>query len=82
MFALAILDELTRGHDGWAEHRGYRTIDAEGNVGEIGGISFKLVAAHEAGADAFLVPEGNCGEAVAAAPEGSRWCGSPRSTTP
>ena len=71
MFALAILDELTPGAmTGGQSIAGTGTIDAEGNVGEIGGISFKLVAAHEAGADAFLVPEGNCGEAVAAAPEG------------
>ncbi|WP_298178004.1 PDZ domain-containing protein [Saccharomonospora sp.] len=73
IFALAIMDELTPGAmtDG-RSIAGTGTIDAEGNVGEIGGISFKLVAAHEAGAEAFLVPEGNCGEAVVTAPEGLR----------
>jgi PDZ domain-containing protein len=71
MFALAIVDELTPGQLTGGKHvAGTGTIDAKGNVGPIGGISFKLVAAHEAGATAFLVPEDNCGEAVAAAPDG------------
>ncbi|EHK88089.1 YlbL family protein [Saccharomonospora azurea] len=71
MFALAIVDELTPGQLTGGEHvAGTGTIDANGNVGAIGGISFKLVAAREAGATAFLVPEENCAEAVAAAPEG------------
>ncbi|EID53484.1 YlbL family protein [Saccharomonospora xinjiangensis] len=73
MFALAIVDELTPGQLTGGEHvAGTGTIDSKGNVGEIGGITFKLVAAHEAGATAFLVPEGNCDEAVAGAPEGLR----------
>ncbi|WP_252365296.1 PDZ domain-containing protein [Saccharomonospora piscinae] len=71
MFALAIMDELTPGAmTGGERVAGTGTIDAAGNVGEIGGISFKVVAAHEAGATAFLVPAGNCDEAVAAAPDG------------
>ncbi|EHR59799.1 YlbL family protein [Saccharomonospora cyanea] len=71
MFALAIVDELTPGQLTGGEHvAGTGTIDSKGNVGAIGGIPFKLVAAREAGATAFLVPEDNCGEAVAAAPDG------------
>ncbi len=71
MFTLAIVDELTPGQLTGGKHiAGTGTIDAKGNVGPIGGIPFKLVAAHEAGATVFLVPEDNCGEAVAAAPEG------------
>jgi PDZ domain-containing protein len=41
---------------------GTGTIDPEGNVGPIGGIGDKVVAAREAGADVFLVPEGNADE--------------------
>ncbi|PRX43564.1 PDZ domain-containing protein [Prauserella shujinwangii] len=71
MFALAIVDRLTPGALAGGEHvAGTGEIDDEGSVGAIGGISFKLVAAREAGATAFLVPERNCAEAVSAAPEG------------
>nr|WP_232212997.1 PDZ domain-containing protein [Saccharomonospora saliphila] len=73
MFALAIVDRLTQGDLTGGRHvAGTGEIDAQGNVGEIGGISFKLVAAREAGATSFLVPSGNCDEAVASAPDGLR----------
>ncbi|WP_438444228.1 YlbL family protein [Gorillibacterium sp. sgz5001074] len=36
---------------------GTGTIDADGNVGQIGGIRFKLVAASREGAEYFLVPK-------------------------
>jgi PDZ domain-containing protein len=49
---------------------GTGTIDVEGTVGPIGGIPLKMVAAEEIGAELFLVPEGNCAEAVAAADPG------------
>ena len=39
-------------------------IDAEGKVGEIGGIQQKLVGAQDDGARLFLVPAGNCAEAL------------------
>lgn len=73
IFALAIVDKLTPGEleDGQTV-AGTGEIDVKGNVGLIGGISFKLVAAREAGAETFLVPEGNCAEAKANAPEGLR----------
>ncbi|MBK1789264.1 YlbL family protein [Prauserella cavernicola] len=71
MFALAIVDRLTPENLVSGEHvAGTGEIDEKGRVGAIGGISFKLVAAKEAGATAFLVPEKNCAEASAAAPDG------------
>ena len=71
MITLGILDlvgdaDLTGG----AVIAGTGTIDAEGDVGPIGGIPLKMVAAQEIGAELFLVPEGNCAEAVAAADPG------------
>jgi PDZ domain-containing protein len=55
-------DDLTGG----ALVAGTGTIDVEGEVGPIGGIPLKMVAAREIGADLFLVPQGNCEEALAA----------------
>lgn len=45
---------------------GTGTIDAEGNVGPVGGITLKMVSARDIGADLFLVPAGNCAEALQA----------------
>ena len=71
IFALAIVDKLTPGdlEDGRTV-AGTGEIDVKGNIGLIGGISFKLVAARDAGATAFLVPAGNCAEAKADVPDG------------
>jgi Lon-like protease len=71
MLTLGILDlvgddDLTAG----AVIAGTGTIDTDGNVGPIGGIPLKMVAAQEIGAELFLVPEGNCAEAAAAADPG------------
>jgi PDZ domain-containing protein len=41
---------------------GTGTIDLEGNVGPIGGIRDKVIAAERAGADLFLVPADNMAE--------------------
>ena len=49
---------------------GTGTIDDEGNVGPIGGVPQKLVAAKRDGAKIFLTPAGNCAEAVANAVPG------------
>ncbi|SOD93503.1 YlbL family protein [Blastococcus haudaquaticus] len=71
MLTLGILDLV--GDDdltGGAVIAGTGTIDAEGAVGPIGGIPLKMVAAREIGAELFLVPEGNCAEAAAAADPG------------
>lgn len=72
MFALAIVDRLTPGEMvGAGEHiAGTGEIDEKGKVGPIGGISFKVVGAREAGATVFLTPEQNCAEAAAAVPDG------------
>jgi PDZ domain-containing protein len=71
IFALAITDRLTRGSlVGGERIAGTGEITATGEVGAIGGISFKVVAAREAGATTFLVPERNCAEAAASAPDG------------
>ena len=71
MFALGILDKLDEPSlTGGQYIAGTGEITASGDVGPIGGISQKLVAAEAKGVDAFLVPEGNCAEAVSSPPSG------------
>jgi PDZ domain-containing protein len=71
MFALGIIDKLDpEDLTGGEIIAGTGTIDGAGNVGAIGGVPQKLVAAGELGAVAFLVPAANCAEAVANAPAG------------
>ena len=73
MFALAIVDRLTPGElEAGTPIAGTGTIDTKGNVGSIGGIPFKMVAAREAGATTFLVPADNCVEAKSQTPDGLR----------
>ncbi|MQA15072.1 MAG: PDZ domain-containing protein [Pseudonocardiaceae bacterium] len=71
MFALSIVDKLTPGAlaDG-TFIAGTGTITSAGKVGPIGGIAFKMQRAREAGGTVFLVPAGNCAEAVRRAPDG------------
>jgi Lon-like protease len=71
IFSLAIVDRLS-GDDlaGGKPVAGTGEIDVKGNVGPIGGIPFKLVAASEDGAKTFLVPADNCAEAKADPPAG------------
>lgn len=65
IFALAIVDKLRPGAlTAGASVAGTGTITPDGEVGPIGGIPFKMVAAREEGARVFLVPAGNCAEAV------------------
>jgi Lon-like protease len=45
---------------------GTGTIDEQGTVGPIGGITLKVLAAEDLGADLFLVPADNCAELLAA----------------
>lgn len=67
MFSLAVVDKLTTGElNGGKFIAGTGTIDGAGEVGPIGGITHKILAAKEAGAEAFLVPAGNCAEAKTA----------------
>jgi PDZ domain-containing protein len=71
MFALGILDKV--GPDDLTGGRfiaGTGTIDVTGEVGPIGGIPLKLIAAKDKGATAFLVPSGNCAEASRKPPAG------------
>ena len=71
IFALGILDKLGEPSLTGGRHiAGTGEITAQGEVGPIGGISQKLVAAKAKGVDAFLVPAGNCAEAVLSAPDG------------
>ncbi|ANY05886.1 YlbL family protein [Pseudonocardia sp. HH130630-07] len=71
MFSLALVDKLTPGPlTGGRFIAGTGTIDAEGGVGPISGIRFKMLRAQEVGAQTFLVPAENCTEAAAEAPDG------------
>jgi len=67
MHTIAIVDSLTEGE---LTHgrviAGTGTIDLDGNVGGIGGIRQKVVAAEAAGADYILVPEANYESALTA----------------
>jgi len=56
-FTLAILDDLSPGDlTGGKKVAVTGTIDADGNVGQVGGVAQKTVTARKAGAIAFLVP--------------------------
>jgi PDZ domain-containing protein len=71
MFALAIIDKLDPADlTGGVFIAGTGEIDDDGNVGPIGGIPQKMVAAKKAGAKVFLTPADNCAEAVKTAPDG------------
>lgn len=65
MFTLGIIDKLKpEDLTGGKIIAGTGTITDEGEVGPIGGIPQKLVGAKDAGAQLFLVPIGNCAEAL------------------
>ncbi|MFW0178235.1 PDZ domain-containing protein [Rothia sp. P7208] len=71
MFALGIIDELTEKNLTGGKHfAGTGTIDAQGHVGEIGGIAQKMVGARQSGATTFIAPEKNCGEVIGHIPDG------------
>lgn len=64
MFALEILnqllpEDLTKGH----RIAGTGTISLDGEIGEIGGVLQKVVAAHRDGAEIFFAPEKNAADA-------------------
>ncbi len=70
MWALGLYDLLTPGDlTKGRTIAGTGSIDPDGNVGPIGGVLDKVVAAREAGADILLVPRGNLRE-LAGADEG------------
>lgn len=71
MLTLAVIDrlgtvDLTHGKF----IAGTGTMDDDGDVGPIGGITHKTRAARDAGATVFLVPAANCSEATSDAPDG------------
>ncbi len=69
MFSLALYDVLTPGSlTNGGTIAGTGTIDDAGQVGPIGGIQQKIVAAREDGAGLFLVPSDNCDEVDGARP--------------
>lgn len=71
MFSLAVVDKLTTGDlNGGKFVAGTGTITGDGEVGSIGGITHKILAAREAGATVFLVPADNCTEARSAHEDG------------
>lgn len=73
MFALGIIDKMSPGDlTGGRHYAGTGTIDADGNVGPIGGIRQKLYGALDAGATVFLAPAANCNEVVGHVPDGLR----------
>ncbi|MER6399052.1 PDZ domain-containing protein [Kitasatospora sp. NPDC059973] len=71
MFSLGIIDKLTpEDLTGGRFVAGTGTIDDAGAVGPIGGISMKLIAARDAGAQYFFTPAANCAEAGKNTPSG------------
>jgi len=68
MFTLGIYDLVTsQDLTGGRKIAGTGTIDLEGNVGPIGGVQQKVVAAERAGAEYFLSPTENYPDALAMA---------------
>jgi Lon-like protease len=64
MWAVGVSDLLTpEDLTGGRVLAGTGTVDLEGNVGPIGGIRLKILAAERAGAAAFIVPRDNLAEA-------------------
>ncbi|PFG36211.1 PDZ domain-containing protein [Flavimobilis soli] len=72
MFALGIMDLLTPEDEaGGQVIAGTGTLETiAGDVGEIGGITYKMRGARDEGATWFLAPRGNCGEVVGNVPDG------------
>lgn len=71
IFALGIYDTLTPGYLlGGEKVAGTGTIDANGNVGPIGGIRQKMYGAKNAGAKYFLAPAENCADVKGHIPSG------------
>jgi len=71
MFSLGIIDKIST-HD-LTQGRfiaGTGTIDPSGEVGPIGGIALKMIAARRAGATIFLAPATNCSDVQGNIPSG------------
>ncbi|GAA2256634.1 PDZ domain-containing protein [Kitasatospora cystarginea] len=73
MFSLGIIDKLTPTDlTGGKFVAGTGTISDDGKVGPIGGISMKVIAARNKGAEYFFTPADNCAEAARNTPGGLR----------
>ncbi|WP_030324962.1 S16 family serine protease [Streptomyces flavochromogenes] len=77
LFSLGIVEKLDgdgAGGDltGGRVIAGTGTIDADGAVGAVGGVSLKTQAAARDGATVFLVPKAECSDAQAELPKGMR----------
>ncbi|MDH6135131.1 PDZ domain-containing protein [Kitasatospora sp. MAA4] len=73
MFSLGIVDKLTPTDLTAGKFvAGTGTITDDGKVGPIGGISMKVIAARDAGAQYFFTPSDNCAEASKNTPHGLR----------
>ena len=73
MYTLGLIDKLTpESETGGRTIAGTGTIDAEGNVGAIGGVRLKMLGAKRDGATWFLAPEANAAEVAGNVPEGLR----------
>jgi PDZ domain-containing protein len=77
LFSLGIIDKLDgngRGGDltGGRTIAGTGTINADGEVGAVGGVALKTQAARRDGATVFLVPRDECADAKAELPKGLR----------
>ena len=71
MFALGIIDKVgPTDLTGGRFIAGTGTIDPAGNVGAIGGIQLKMIAARDKGASVFLAPAGNCSDVRGNIPAG------------
>ncbi|WP_053749300.1 PDZ domain-containing protein [Streptomyces sp. MMG1533] len=77
LFTLGIIDKLDGdGSDGdltgGRTIAGTGTIDANGEVGAVGGVALKTQAARRDGATVFLVPKAECSDAKSELPKGLR----------
>jgi PDZ domain-containing protein len=77
LFSLGIIDKLDgdgSGGDltGGRTIAGTGTIDADGEVGAVGGVALKTQSARRDGATVFLVPKAECSDAESELPKGLR----------
>lgn len=71
VFTMGIIDKLTEGSIFDDTHiAGTGTIAATGEVGAIGGVKLKMLAASDSGADLFIGPRSNCSEIAGSEPAG------------
>jgi PDZ domain-containing protein len=71
MFTLGLIDMLSPSAlNGGHFVAGTGTMDAQGDVGPIGGIAQKLAGARDAGATFFLAPKANCADLAGHVPPG------------